>query len=226
MLKFRQSRRLKYKATKSLKQRLVKYNHTTGLFLPARLALKSSSKKLAENKVDIRTLCGIKIAAIGSATEKALLKRGLLAACVPLIYDSVHLGMALSAIVEAGGKLLIPRAQIGSKELTEQLDMYGISYDDIPIYDTVYETNEVLNLDDLLNDPVKTYVAFTSASTVRGFAGMAGAADFSQIKAVCIGEQTAAEAIRHGMQPVISDRITIDSLAEKIIQLHATANPQ
>ena len=182
--------------------------------------------RLMANKKDIRLLNGVKIAAIGSATEKALHERGLFAHCVPETYDSVHLGKALTESVKAEERLLIPRAKIGSKELTEQLDRHGILYDEIPVYDTVYEKSGLLQLDEMLKEPVETYVAFTSASTVRGFADMAGTADCSQIKAVCIGEQTAAEAVKHGFETIISDEITIDSLAAKIVQLHAAQNPQ
>jgi uroporphyrinogen III methyltransferase/synthase len=64
------------------------------------------------------------------------------------------------------------------------------------------------------------YVAFTSASTVRGFAAMADGADLSKLNAVCIGEQTAQEALKYGMSPVTSDEITIDSLVAKIIEIH------
>ncbi len=178
--------------------------------------------KLFESGTDIRTLDGIKIAAIGSATEMALNKRGLLSDCVPRTYDSVHLGTALAEVVKPGERLLIPRARIGSKELTELLDRHGIPYDDIPVYDTVLETNDLIKPELLFEDTVETYVAFTSASTVRGFIGITGAADYSRIKAVCIGEQTAAEARKHGMHAAVSEEITIDSLTEKIIQLHTT----
>ena len=206
-----------------LEASLSKLREYSWLVFTSQAGVEIFFNKLAASHMDIRSLYGIKIAAIGTATEKALRDRGLLTDCVPKTYDSVHLGKALSESVKAGEKLLIPRAKIGSPELTEVLRAHGIMYDDIPIYDTVYETNDLLKLDDLFCDPVETYVAFTSASTVRGFAGMLKTADYSSVKAACIGEQTAAEARKRGMQAVVSDEITIDSLAEKIVQLHTSA---
>lgn len=180
-------------------------------------------KRLIENKIDIRTLNGIKFAAIGTATETAVIERGIKVDCVPDKYDAVTLGKALVSTVKPGEKLLIPRAKIGSADLTKALDNGGIAYDDIPVYDTLYETSNALQLGDILAKKTAPYVAFTSASTVRGFAAMAGTADYAHIKAVCIGEQTASEAKKFGMNTYISDEISIDSVSTKIIELHRSA---
>jgi uroporphyrinogen III methyltransferase/synthase len=115
---------------------------------------------------------------------------------------------------------LIPRARIGSRELTKELDAAGLLYDDIPVYDTQFAAPGAVDVAGLLAEKEGLYVAFTSASTVRGFAAMAGGADCSRVRAVCIGEQTAAEAARLGMEVYVSDEITVDSLAEKIAELH------
>ena len=60
---------------------------------------------------------------------------------------------------------------------------------------------------------------FTSASTVRGFVNGSGLADHSDIKAVCIGRQTAAEAEKYGMKTFIADEATLDSLVKKIEEI-------
>ena len=44
--------------------------------------------------------------------------------------------------------------------------------------------------------------------------------DYTNIRAVCIGVQTAKEAERYGMQVQISDQATIDSLVEKLLLLY------
>ncbi len=178
---------------------------------------------LKKSRVDIRSLGGLRFAAIGSATEKAIEERGIFVDLVPEKYDGEHLGMALTKLVGQHEKLLIPRARIGSRELTEALDRAFIDYDDIPVYDTLYRNDGVLNLNEILNTKKVDYVAFTSASTVRGFAAAAGDADFSKITAVCIGRQTADAAVQLGMKAVISDEITIESLASKIVELHRRA---
>ncbi|SHH99897.1 uroporphyrinogen-III synthase [Sporobacter termitidis DSM 10068] len=178
---------------------------------------------LRRNRTDIRCLAGLKFAAIGTATEKAIADRGIFVDCMPATYDAASLGRALAEAVKPGEKLLIPRARIGSPDLTAALDRQGISYDDIPVYDTVYESGGVPPLDEMLKTRRIDYVAFTSASTVRGFASMAGAADFEKLTAVCIGEQTAREAKKLGMKTEVSDEVTIDSLTAKIAALHQAA---
>lgn len=177
-------------------------------------------KTLIRQKRDIRRLAGLKFAAIGSATEKALSDKGLLVDCVPETYDAVSLGQALVSRVQPGERLLIPRAQIGSQELTDILSNAQIAYDDIPVYDTVYTTDHVLDVPELLKTKRVDYVAFTSASTVRGFTALAAGADLNGLTAVCIGAQTAAEARAAGFTTVIADKITIASLAEKITALY------
>lgn len=176
--------------------------------------------RLLECKIDVRQLHHLKFAAIGSATEKALFDRGILADCVPETYDSEHLGQVLVQMAAPGERLLIPRARIGSPDLIQKLGDAHIPYDDIPVYDTFYEASGILNPAELIANSVETYVAFTSASTVRGFAVMAKDMDLTSVTAVCIGTQTAKEAAGLGMKAIVSDTITIDSLVEKITQLH------
>jgi uroporphyrinogen III methyltransferase/synthase len=176
--------------------------------------------RLIDRKIDVRRLYSLKFAVIGSATEKALSDQGILADCVPETYDSEHLGQALARMAAPGERLLIPRARIGSPELIQILDEAHIPYDDIPVYDTVYETSGILNPSELTGNCGETYVAFTSASTVRGFAAIAGGMDFSAVTAVCIGTQTAKEAAGLGMKVIVSEMITIDSLVDKITQQH------
>jgi uroporphyrinogen III methyltransferase/synthase len=175
---------------------------------------------LARQRIDIRSLAGIKFAAIGPATAKAVTDRGVLIDCVPETYDAGMLGQQLAQVVLPGEKLLIPRARIGSEELTKVLDAAGVPYDDIPVYDTVPIQNNVLQLPDILGRTKSAYVAFTSASTVKSFVSMAEGADLTGVIAVCIGEQTAREAEKYGMKTVLSDEITIDSVADKIVELH------
>ncbi len=178
---------------------------------------------LKQSRKDIRALAGKKFAAIGSATAKAIEERGIFVDLVPETYDAAHLGETLARAAKSDGKLLIPRARIGSGELTEALDRAGIEYDDIPVYDTLYRNDGILNLNEILKSKKVDFVAFTSASTVKGFAAAAGDADFSKITAVCIGRQTAEAAAQLGMKAQVSDEITIESLALKIIELHQQA---
>ena len=161
---------------------------------------------------DARQLGGVRLAAIGSGTARALAGHGLTADLIPSVYDAAHLGAELA---EQGGKVLILRAEIGSTALTEALEKGNMAYDDIPVYRTVYENPRSEELRGMLEAGELTYVTFTSASTVKGFVSSVGeGADFSQITGLCIGEQTAAEARKHGLAVKIAQKATIDALVD------------
>ena len=161
---------------------------------------------------DARQLGGVRLAAIGSGTARALAGHGLTADLIPSVYDAAHLGAELA---EQGGKVLILRAEIGSTALTEALEKGNMAYDDIPVYRTVYENPRSEELRGMLEAGELTYVTFTSASTVKGFVSSVGeGADFSQITGLCIGEQTAAEAEKHGIAVKIAKKATIDALVD------------
>ena len=175
-------------------------------------------EEMKDKKLDVRRMAGARIAVIGSGTEKELNGYGLYADLIPEVFDAEHLGRALGDVCREEDKILIPRASAGSRELNRYLE--NCQVDDIPIYDTVYETEglerereEVLkgNVDDVL---------FTSASTVRGFAAAMKEIDYTKIRAVCIGKQTKAAADAYGMQTVMSEQASIDSLLETLIRIH------
>ena len=65
-------------------------------------------------------------------------------------------------------------------------------------------------------------MTFTSASTVRGFVQGMKLEDYSRIRAVCIGEQTAAEAKKYGMQISVSEQASIDSMITCILENFGT----
>ena len=162
---------------------------------------------------DARHLGAVRLAAIGSGTARALAGHGLTADLIPSVYDAAHLGAELAE--QADGRVLILRAEIGSTALTEALEKGNMAYDDIPVYRTVYENPRSEELRGMLEAGELTYVTFTSASTVKGFVSSVGeGADFSQITGLCIGEQTAAEARKHGIAVKIAPKATIDALVD------------
>ena len=163
---------------------------------------------------DARALGGVKLAAIGPGTDRALRAHGLRADYIPGIYDAAHLGAGLAERAE--GKVLILRAREGSPALTEALNGAKIACDDIPVYDTRYENPRSEELRDLV-EARETLVTFTSASTVKGFVSSVGeGANLSRVTGVCIGEQTAAEARKHGISVRVARQATMDALVEEI----------
>lgn len=184
-------------------------------------------EELKERRIDVRKLGKARIAVIGSGSERELEKYGLYGDLIPEVYDGEHLGKALAPLCRAGEKVLIPRAAIGNRELTETLEkVEGLEVSDIPLYDTVYgeealgEAGTYPDLRQVLEKGELDYAVFTSASTVRGFAAAAGKADYARVKAICIGAQTRAAADALGMETWVADKATIDSLIQKLTEVH------
>ena len=195
---------------------------------------------------DIRELAGAKLAAIGPATAQALEERGLRVDLVPERYDGRSLGKAVAAWAEnamerqpelnrtqktgAAVKILIPRAREGSKDLTEALsaaanDRFAVT--DLPVYETIWQPEQSSAVPASVLETIKsqiisgeiTWLTFTSASTVRGFAARFPDLDFSGLRALCIGEQTGAAARALGMSVWISREATVDSMVERLVEL-------
>lgn len=180
-------------------------------------------EKLKMEQRDIRELFGIKIAVIGSGTAQAFEQRGIRIDYQPESYNAKALGEGLAAIVEKNEKVLILRAKEASEELTLALGRSRIDYLDIAVYKTVIKTpkcNEEKSFSyRLIEEGDFDYAAFTSASTVKGFVTALPHLDYTKIKALCIGEQTAAEAQRYGMKVFVSTQATISSMVEKLIEI-------
>jgi len=173
-------------------------------------------EKLKEEGKDIRELFGLKLAAIGSGTEKAFLQRGVRVDLVPSVYNARTLGEELAERVGQGEKVLLLRAEEGSPELTEVLSSSGVNYSEVPVYKTVFNSDNSEFSREIIEKGLFDFAAFTSGSTVKGFVRALPDLDFSNITAVCIGEQTAMEAKKQGMKVVVSQKATIDSLVEAI----------
>jgi uroporphyrinogen III methyltransferase / synthase len=169
---------------------------------------------LIERRIDIRELGGIKIACVGTETEKELKKLGIKTDYVPAEYNGAALARGLTGLVENGSKLLIARAKNGDQDLTNILADAGIAFDDVPIYENIIDTSiNAITLNDF------DLAAFTCPSAVEGFAKIATNIDFHKIKLVCIGEKTAVVAREYGMEVYVSAEATIKSMVEKIMEL-------
>lgn len=167
---------------------------------------------------DLRALYGMKLAAVGRGTAAALAEFGLTADLVPEKYDGAHLADALLKELPKDGAVLLLRAAQGGRELPERLLEADMIVADIPLYDTVCRTGNNDLLRARLAEGAIDAAAFTSASTVRGFAAAAGEKACAGLPAFCIGEKTAREAEMHGMRTKISKNATIDDLVACILE--------
>lgn len=168
---------------------------------------------------DVRSLAGVRIAAIGAGTAKEVAARNIFVDYMPSVYDGEALGRGLARQIAGGDRVLIPRAAAGNQELVAQLQRAGASVTDIATYDTVDASQDLVDEKGLFEQGKIDCAVFTSASTVRGFVSRNPGLDFSLVRAACIGRQTARAAEQQGMDVYISEEATMDSLTQLVISM-------
>ena len=172
-------------------------------------------EELLKSATDIRKLAHLKVAAIGKGTKKALEEKGFFADYMPEVFDGEALGRGLCELCEGTEKILLPSFTSNSS----LYKMPGILVDDISIYDTFYETRDLLDRKKEFETGSIDCAVFTSASTVRGFKEATPGLDYTKVRAACIGRQTQAEAAALGMETYMAREASIDSLLTLVIQL-------
>lgn len=175
---------------------------------------------LKKNGKDIRALGRAKIAAIGKGTKRELEARGMYPDLMPEVFDGASLGKKMEECCEENSYILIPRAAIGNAEIIRELSVRkDLVVDDVATYETRYEVQSIVDESGAFERGEIDYAVFTSASTVRGFVHALPGLEYSKVKAVCIGKQTAAQAEEYGMHTYTAKEASIDSLVELVIQL-------
>ena len=178
-----------------------------------------------ENKFDIRTLHHLKIACVGIETEREVNKRGIKVDYHPAEYNGAALASGLAGLLKnsSNENLLIARAKDGDKDLPRILAESGLAFDDVPVYEKLKDRERASVVVNTITENNTDFVAFTSSSAVEAAAeALAEAAvqiNFGKIKAVCIGEKTAATARAHGMEVYVSAEATVQSMVNTICHL-------
>lgn len=168
---------------------------------------------------DSRALCGVKIAAIGSATAEALKGYGITADLIPSAYKAEELADALAADTKAGDKLLLARAKIARNVLPERLRALGAQVDVVTAYETVADCQNKEELLEALESGEASLVTFTSSSTVTNLLDVLGDKKdlLNKVALAAIGPVTAKTLEKHGLKPAVSAaEYTIDGLMTAI----------
>lgn len=126
--------------------------------------------KLKEHRIDIRQIVKAKIAAIGPKTALAVEDKGLIVDIIPETeYKAEGLLDALKGKMQAGERVLLPRADIARKILSEQLVEQGLDVVDIVAYQTVTDGENKSGIIQQLKENQIDFITFTSSSTVKNF---------------------------------------------------------
>lgn len=149
--------------------------------------------RLKELSVDIRRLYNIKFAVLGSGTAAKLKEYRIIADFIPSEYTVSVLAKEFSNIVKCDERVLIPRAERGSKELLDIFDKNGVHYTDLSVYDVTGRLTDNIELMKQMD-----CLVFVSASGVKAFFEEIDKKNLrvpKNIKIACIGAVT-CEAVR------------------------------
>lgn len=173
--------------------------------------------RLAARGLDARALAGIKIAAVGAATEEACLARGIRADIVPPRGARTSMGLLESLGTDGavfGTRVGVIRAEQADERFITGLEGLGASVQLARVYRTVAEPTDSALVEQLLGCDVLT---FTSESTVRNVRDLLPA-DATVPPAITIGPTTTSAAAWAGIT-VLEEAATpsIDALVDAVL---------
>ncbi len=190
------------------------------LILTSRAGVDAMVETLRARGTDPRHL-PVRVAAVGAGTATALADRGVRADLVPHTFTTEALAAAMP---EGTGRVLLARADIAPEGLEATLAAKGWTPERVTAYRTELIERLPSEAEGALREGRVDAVTFTSASTVRGFLGMAerarldlrsGAARRPAV--ICIGPVTAEEAEHGGlMVDAVAEPHTIEGLVSAL----------
>jgi uroporphyrinogen III methyltransferase/synthase len=179
-------------------------------------AVKAVREKLVEYGLDARAFAGVKVAAVGEQTCKALLEFGIRPDLVPEGQQSAE-GLAdawppYDDVLDPINRVLLPRADIATEALVGRLSELGWEPEDVTAYRTVRAAPPAAPIREAIKGGGFDAVLFTSSSTVRNLVGIAGKPHAVTVIGV-IGPQTAKTADDFGL------RVDVQSAKPSVLEL-------
>ncbi|MFM9698988.1 bifunctional uroporphyrinogen-III C-methyltransferase/uroporphyrinogen-III synthase [Streptomyces europaeiscabiei] len=183
-------------------------------------AVKAVREKFEEYGLDARAFAGIKVAAVGEQTAKALIAFGVKPDLVPSGEQSAA-GLLedwppYDPVFDPIDRVFLPRADIATETLVAGLIELGWEVDDVTAYRTVRASPPPAETREAIKGGGFDAVLFTSSSTVRNLVGIAGKPHNVTVIA-CIGPATAKTAEEHGLRvDVMAPEPSVHKLAEAL----------
>ncbi len=205
----------------SMRAAFARLRWTDWLVLTSANGVAHLFERLAEAGLDARALAGVRVAAVGSATARALVEHGVAADLVPETYDGDHLLKALLPRLRRGGRrrgVLLARAAEGSAVLPEGLARHGVACRDLHLYRALPVARSGGEAAAALEEGGADGVVFTSSAAVERFRALFPRGRWSEaaprIRALCLGPVTRGAAEAAGMavdlespRPLIADLV-------------------
>ncbi|MGH3329007.1 MAG: uroporphyrinogen-III synthase [Streptomycetales bacterium] len=185
-------------------------------------AVKAVRERFEEYGLDARAFSGIKVAAVGEQTSKALTDWGIKPDLMPSGEQSAA-GLLddwppYDPVFDPIDRVFLPRADIATETLVAGLVDLGWQVDDVTAYRTVRAAPPPAETREAIKTGRFDAVLFTSSSTVRNLVGIAGKPHSATVIA-CIGPQTAKTAEEHGLRvDVMAPEPAVAELADALAE--------
>jgi uroporphyrinogen III methyltransferase/synthase len=177
--------------------------------------------RLHDRQQDIRSLAGVRLAAIGPETARAVEALHLRVDAVPEEYRAEALIPVLGEV--KGQRILLPRAAEAREILPQELQAAGAQVDVIAVYNTIRPQTPTQELRELLQAAQVDLITFTSSSTVRNFMAVFPDDDIPALlrnAAIgCIGPITADTAREYGLTVAVQpEQYTVPAFTQAIVE--------
>ncbi len=185
-------------------------------------AVRAIREKFEEYGLDARAFAGVKVAAVGDQTARALREFGIMPDLVPEGEQSAE-GLAgewpaYDDVLDPINRVLLPRADIATEALVARLTELGWEAEDVTAYRTVRAAPPPAPIREAIKGGGFDAVLFTSSSTVRNLIGIAGKPHTVTVIAV-IGPATAKTAQEFGLRvDVMAPRPSVAALVEALAE--------
>ena len=201
------------------KERLLsEINDSTHILFTSSNGVDIFFEQIKRYGIDIRSLYNKKICVIGSGSGEALNKYGVNADFIPSKFDSKSFLDEILPKLDKDSKILMLRAKIGSDVLPKGLKSVGISFSDIPVYDTIIDHRKKFELNkDIENFD---YVVAASASGAKALVEMIEDKKMLSGKVVSIGPVTTKALVELGIENIITaKRYDVEGIIDAIKKL-------
>lgn len=176
--------------------------------------------KLREMNLDCRALANTKICAIGPATAKAIIDKGINPDIIPKKFVAESLYDELKHIISSNDEILIPRAKNARDYLVDKLKK-KCSVTEIHTYETVIDDSKKEEILEILEEENIDYITFASSSTASNFVKIINESNIHKLndtKIISIGPVT-SNTIKELNLKLYKEakEATIDSVIEAIL---------
>lgn len=173
---------------------------------------------------DLRDLGGCKLAAVGPATAEKLRELHLQVDLMPEEALGVKIAKAFAKFETIENlRICLLRAEVANPDLPKALEGLGAIVDDVAVYRTVAETEDLTGAGKVLEEGGADWITFTSGSTVEHFHARFNLPvllkKFPKMKLATIGPETTKALSALGFKPAVEAREhTAEGLVESLLK--------